>query len=128
MSQSSVILTPSKYSPTNSTCFIDVVTAHFVAPAQFVVDDKMCSLNGTFCRLLHKLSPQGDKMCSCSRHFCRQREREREFIMLLKVISLSPQNKHVNQTLRSATNEPTAVPHLTYCAHIVTMLPRGVST
>ena len=35
------------------------VTAPFVAPAQFVVDDKMCSLNGTFCRPLHTLSPQG---------------------------------------------------------------------
>ena len=44
------------------------VTAHFVAPAQFVADDKMCTLNGTFCRTLHTLSPESDKMCSCSPH------------------------------------------------------------
>ena len=44
------------------------VMAHFVAPAQFVAGDKMCTLNGTFCRTLHTLSPENDKMCSRSRH------------------------------------------------------------
>ena len=45
-----------------------LVTAHFVASAQFVVGDKMCTLNGTFCRTLHTLSPENDKMCNGSRH------------------------------------------------------------
>ena len=44
------------------------VTAHFVVPAQFVAGDKMCILNGTFCRTLHTLSPEDDNMCSRSRH------------------------------------------------------------
>ena len=46
----------------------DAVTAHFVAPAQFVAGDKMCTLNGTFCSTLHTLSPENDNMCSRSRH------------------------------------------------------------
>ena len=99
------------------------VTAHFVAPAQFVVDDKTCSLNSTFCHPLHTLSPQGDKMCSCSRHILSP-ERERERIHhVIKSDFMIPSKKHENQTPRSATNEPTAVPQLTYYAHIVTMLP-----
>ena len=44
------------------------VKAHFVVPAQFVAEDKMCTFNGTFCRTLHTLSPQNDKMCIRSRH------------------------------------------------------------
>ena len=44
------------------------VTAHFVAPAQFVAGDKMCTFNGTFCRTLYTLSPQSDNICSRSRH------------------------------------------------------------
>ena len=44
------------------------VTAHFVAPAQFVAGDKMFTLSGTFCRTLHMLSPEDDNMCSRSRH------------------------------------------------------------
>ena len=44
------------------------VTAHFVAPAQFVAGNKMCTFNGTLCRTLHTLSPQRDNMCSRSRH------------------------------------------------------------
>ena len=47
---------------------IGTVTAHFVAPAQFVAGDNMCTLNGTFCRTLHTLSPENDKMCNRSRH------------------------------------------------------------
>ena len=42
--------------------------AHFVAPAQFVAGDEMCTFNSTFCRTLHTLSPQIDNMCSRSRH------------------------------------------------------------
>ena len=59
---------------------IPPVTAHFVAPAQFVASDKMCTLNSTFCRTLHKLSPEDDKMCSRSRHILSPRESARQTV------------------------------------------------
>ena len=88
---------------------MESVTAHFVAPAQFVTGDKMCTPNGTFCRPLHTLSPEGDKMCSRSRHILSPlRERERIHHVIKSDFTI-PSKKHVNQCPRSAINEPTAV-------------------
>ena len=55
-----------------------VVTAHFVTPAQFVADDKMCTFNGTFCRTLHTLSPQKRQNVHQFTAHCVPPERARE--------------------------------------------------
>ena len=69
-----------RHSPLTTELSGTSLTAHFVAPAQFVIGDKTCTPNGTFCHPLHTLSPEGDKMCSRSRHILSpSTERERDY-------------------------------------------------
>ena len=73
--------------------------AHFVAPAQFVADDKMCAFNGTFCPTLHTLSPQSDNMCSRSQHILSPRGSTRRTV---RIYTMLPRVWCIASALRQA--------------------------